>query len=421
MISSRRGFFKNGLLMLGASALGLDMLNTAYPAGVLAETLAQSPQNNNILVIVQMAGGNDGLYAVAPYTDPLLAQNRPTLALSAQDVIPLNSVMGLNKELGALQPLWESGSMAVMQGVGYPDPILSHFQSMYIWESLDMTGQQGSAEYGWLGKYLSTLPNAQSQPLNGIETGNQLPYALQSPNFSVPAIASAANFKLQAPPQTSAAIEQTRTSALLQLYTSFAQANPQNTLSGLLSSVSATTVSATADFDKAYAAYKPAITYPQSTLSSQLQIVAGAITQNLGVKVAYVIIGGFDTHVNAKETLQKLYPELAAAIAAFWQDLHAHGADSNVLMMTWSEFGRRVKENGGMGTDHGTAAPLFVFGPKVKGGLYGSNPDLSSLDTNGNLVYTTDFRSVYATVLTKWAQANTTSLLGGTYPLLNFL
>ena len=321
MISSRRGFFKNGLLMLGASALGLDMLNTAYPAGVLAETLAQTQQSNNILVIVQMAGGNDGLYAVAPYTDPLLAQNRPTLALSAQDVIPLSSAMGLNKELGALQPLWESGNMAVMQGVGYPDPILSHFQSMYIWESLDMTGQQGSSEYGWLGKYLSTLPNAQSQPLNGIETSTQLPYALLAPNLSVPAIASAANFKLQSAAQTSAAIDQTRTSLLLQLYTSFAQANAQNTLSGLLSSVSATTVSAAADFDKAYASYKPAITYPKSALASQLQIVAGAITQNVGVKVAYVIVGGFDTHVNAKETLQKLYPELAAAIAAFWQDL----------------------------------------------------------------------------------------------------
>lgn len=414
---SRRAWLKNGLLGVGAG-IAPTIFDALSTAPVLAHTLPAT-SNGRTLVVLQMAGGNDGLHAVAPYTDPLLQHYRPTLGLGAKDVMDLNGSLGLNAKLSALMPLWNNGQMGVVLGVGYPSPNLSHFQSMYIWQTLDMTGSQGSAQYGWLGKYLASVGASVTQPFAGMDNGVQLATALMAPNISVPTISNEKAFSIATAQNGQAS--NVRTQALLQMYQTFGQEQTSNPYASMLSTVSQTSYSATQDLGKAVAAYKPAVTYPTSTLATNLQLVAAAIIENLGVRIGYVSLGGFDTHANELRTHDILYPEVAEAVAAFFNDLKAHGVDTNVVMMTWSEFGRRVQENGSGGTDHGTAAPLFVFGPGVKGGLYGQQPALSNLDKSGNLIFSTDFRSVYSTILGNWLQTDAASILGGTYPTLDFM
>ncbi len=173
--------------------------------------------------------------------------------------------------------------------------------------------------------------------------------------------------------------------------------------------------------DTAVASYTPGAQYPNTSFAKGLQVLAEVIVQGLGLRVGYVTLGGFDTHGEQKDTQAKLLQQLAEGLAAFYGDLQAHNAADNVVVMTWSEFGRRVEENASAGTDHGTAAPLFVLGNAVQGGVYGEPPDLTALDANGNLVFTTDFRSVYATVLDRWLGAPARAVLGGDYGEQAFL
>lgn len=419
---SRRAVLRDGVLTVGAGLMGPSIFNTlmAQPAsGATAHATMQS--NGKILVVVQLAGGNDGLNCVVPITDPLYKQYRPTIGLSAADTIPLTPQLGLNGKLSALKPLWDAKQMAVITNVGYPNPNLSHFQSSYIWETLDMTGAQGSSRTGWLGNYLKNSGATISQPFSGLDDGNQLSATFMAPGISVPTISSANNFVI-APDSGSKATSAQRNKAVFELYQSFAQENAQNPQAMLLANVAQVTNTATIDFAKANANYKPAVPYPaKNTLADGLKIIATAITQGLNMNIGYASIGGFDTHAAEVTVHDTLYPTVAGAIAAFWQDMHAQNMADKIVMMTWSEFGRRPKENGSNGTDHGTASPLFVFGPSVAGGVHGDPPDLKNLDPSGNLIFKTDFRSVYATIIDKWLGGNSQTVLGGSYPTLDFI
>lgn len=415
---SRRAILKNGLLVVGSGLLAPGIFEAVAASPALAATLevALAPRRaaastGKILVVVQMAG-HDGLHGVIPYTDPLYATMRPTLGVDPSRRVTLSSTLALHSGLSALMPLWNAGQMGIVENVGYPNPNLSHFQAMYIWQTLDLTGTQGSSRTGWLGKYLSAIASAQD-PFMGVNAGSQLPAAFMDPGISVPSINNAKTFAIR---------NTTQTQALLQYTKGFAATGAaQSGFGSLLASVSQTATASVAQFKQATAQYKSAVTYPTTPLGQSLELVATTIAQNLGVRVGYVTLGGFDTHANEGPTLDTLYPEMAQAIAAFWQDMQAHGMAENILMMTWSEFGRRVKENGSRGTDHGTAAPLFVFGPGVAGGIHGDAPNLSNLDATGNLIFQTDFRSVYATVIQNWLGGDATSALGATYPLLDFV
>ncbi len=424
---SRRAMMKDGLLAVGSGLLAPGIFEALASAPAHAASLGAARTmvtGGRILVVVQIAGGNDGLHAIVPYTDPTYAQVRPTLALDKSKVMPLNAKMGLNNDLGALKPLWDAGQMAVVQGVGYPNPNLSHFQSMYIWQTLDLTGAQGTAQTGWLGKYLQSIGTTVQQPFTGVSGGALLPEAFEAPGISVPSISSAQAFSVKPDPRNRAGAAQRRR-ALLDFTSSFTgDTDAQNAFAKLLANTSQAAATGSDEFAKAAMAYKPAASakYPQnSAFADSMQIVAAAITQNLGVRVAYVTLGGFDTHADEAATLGMLYPELAQTIAAFWRDMQAHGMAENIMMMTWSEFGRRVAENGSGGTDHGTAAPQFVFGPGVAGGLHGNDPDLTNLDSSGNLIFQYDFRAYYATIIQKWLGADAATVLGSSFPILDFV
>ncbi len=420
---SRRALLRDGVLSIGPALAGTSIF-TKLGAQLNS---SQADNNGHTLVVLQLAGGNDGLNAVIPYTDPIYAQSRPTIGIPRAQVVPLTGTLGLHPQLAGLLPLWQAGHMAVVENVGYPNPNLSHFQSTYIWQTLDLTGAQGTAQTGWLGHYIDTLDTATQNPFTGFDSGTTaLSAAFMSPNLAVPAISNPQAFAINADATDKGRADQ-RKQDMLSFYQSFAGGSTSSSINTLLNTTAQTSNNASQLLAKAVAAYKPTVTYPaQSSLASSLQLIATALTQGLNVRVGYTTIGGFDTHANEAKTIETLYKEVSDAIVAFFQDLTNQGVANNVVLMTWSEFGRRVHENGSQGTDHGTKAPLFVVGPGVKGGsIYGGIPNLSHLDSTGNLVFDPandiDFRSVYSTLLSQWLGADATTILGQSFSDVGFI
>jgi len=304
-----------------------------------------------------------------------------------------------------------------VQGVGYPNPNLSHFASMSVWETASVRGGIGD---GWLGRYLNYLDQVGESPnhaLEGVSAGSLVPPELRS-KTPVTALQSLRTFRLQ--PVNEHGTQVDVENPLMKFYSAFKGAGPAP-FGALLDTTLQEALQASHALQATDATYVAKGTYPtNSPIASALKLVAETIVSGLGVRVAHVTLGGFDNHAREKPVHDKLLLDLDQALTAFMQDLKGHGLDDRVLVMTWSEFGRRVKENGSAGTDHGTAAPMFVLGAPVKGGLYGQPPSLNDLD-NGNLKFTTDFRSVYASVLQGYLKAPASDLLGGNFEILPLL
>src|SRR5712692_2251256 len=414
---SRRAMIKNGMLVVSAGMV----MPAIFSRGV-ASAMSQSLDGSHIaqtatdrtLIVVQMAGGNDGLSTVVPYTDPLYIKMRPTLGIPQSKVLTLDSRLGLHPNLAPLKKIWDAGHLAIVEGVGYPDQSLSHFQAMDIWQTLDLSGNGGE---GWLGKLVAGLVDQQGHPFKSLDIGVQTAQALQSITTQVPTVASVKSYAI-APDPADGDGGNARLRALMNLYNSYPKAAPY---AALLDTTALSAQDGSRQLRQADATYRPAVTYPNGPFAAGLKILAEAIVQDLGLRVGYVTIGGFDTHANEQPTHDALMTTLANGISAFYSDLAAHGKADKVVIMTWSEFGRRVEENGSQGTDHGTAAPLFVVGNPVNKGIFGEPPSLSSLDQNGNLKYTIDFRSIYATVLDRWIGASSKDVLGADFGAQGFL
>jgi uncharacterized protein (DUF1501 family) len=361
-----------------------------------------------------MAGGNDGLNTVIPFGDPLYHQMRPTLGIPDSSVIHLDTRLGLHPNLAPLKQLWDAGKLAIVEGVGYPNQSLSHFQAMDIWQTLDLNG---TGSQGWLGKLVSGWVDQDGHPFKAMDIGVQTAQALASISAPVPTIASVNTYRIY-PDPADVDNGNARLQALMKLYNSYPKTSPY---AALLDTTALSAQDGSKQLHDADTQYQPAVTYPQGPFAAGLKILAEAIVQGLGLRVGYVTLGGFDTHANQQTTHNTLMKTLADGLSAFYTDLSKHGKADNVVIMTWSEFGRRVEENGSQGTDHGTAAPMFVLGSTVNKGIFGEPPSLGSLDNNGNLKYTADFRSVYATVLDRWLGASSQDVLGGSFGSQNFL
>jgi len=413
-VFSRRDFLKQGLLPV--------MAGSAVPsifANGIAAAAADSPNatpTDRILVLVQLAGGNDGLNTLIPYADGAYHDARPTLRQD-QGVLTLNPQLGLHPNLKGLKASWDAGQLAIVQGVGYPNPNLSHFASMSVWETANVQGGIGD---GWLGRYLNYLDQVGESPnhaLEGVSAGTLVPPEMRSQS-PVTALSSLKTFRLQ--PVSEHGTQVDVENPLMKFYGAFKSAGPAP-FGALLDTTLSEALQASHALQQTDASYQSKATYPaNSPIASSLKLVAETIVSGLGVRVAHVTLGGFDNHAREKPVHDRLLLDLDQALTAFTQDLAGHGLTDRVLVMTWSEFGRRVNENGSAGTDHGTAAPMFLLGPAIKGGLYGEEPSLSNLD-NGNLKFTTDFRSVYASVLQNYLKAPASDLLGGTFELLPLL
>jgi uncharacterized protein (DUF1501 family) len=403
-----------GMTMPSIFSRAIRAASNAAAEGAAWARVAQA----RTLIVVQMAGGNDGLNTIVPFTDSAYYQARPSLAIQQADVLPLDDRLGMHAALKPLQSLWQGGRLAVVEGVGYDNPSLSHFQAMDIWQTLDLNGTSGE---GWLGKYVAGYVDKEGHPFESLAVGTGLPKALRALNAEVPVVSNPKTYRLQPDPmshRTSASAADARVQTLLKLYNTYPQSAPY---AALLDATAQSSIQGAKVLDAALSQYTPAVQYPTSNFAKGLQVLAEVIVQGLGLRVGYVTIGGFDTHGEQADTHAKLLGDLASSLAAFYADLTAHGAADNVVVMTWSEFGRRVEENASQGTDHGTAAPLFVLGNRVQGGVYGEPPDLNHLDNAGNLLHTTDFRSVYATVLERWLGAPAAAVLGGDFGSQGFL
>ncbi len=414
---SRRAMLRDGMLVVSAGMV-MPAIFSRGVASAKAMTLEGSrfsqAASDRTLIVVQMAGGNDGLNTVIPFTDSQYRTLRPTLAIPEASVLPLDGRLGLHPNLAPLKKIWDVGHLAIVEGAGYPNPSLSHFQAMDIWQTLDLNG---NGREGWLGKLVSGWVDQDGHPFKALNIGVQTAQALSSISSPVPTMANTQSYHL-APDPGDQDGGQGRVQALMKLYNSYPKTSPY---AALLDATALDAQEGGRQLRAAETQYRPSVTYPQGPFGAGLQVLSEAIVQGLGLRVGYITLGGFDTHANQKVTHDTLMKTLADGVSAFYTDLTNHGKADNVVIMTWSEFGRRVEENGSQGTDHGTAAPMFVLGNSISKGVYGEPPSLSSLDSAGNLKYTVDFRSVYATVLDRWLGASSKDVLGGSFSSQNFL
>ncbi|HLZ61538.1 MAG TPA: DUF1501 domain-containing protein [Ktedonosporobacter sp.] len=414
---SRRAMIKDGMLVVSAGMVMPSIFSRGV-ASAKALTLDGASHSlaatDRTLIVVQMAGGNDGLNTVVPYTDPLYKKMRPTLGIPDTQVLQLDTRLGLHPSLAPLKQFWDQGHLAIVEGIGYPNQSLSHFQAMDIWQTLDLSGNGSD---GWLGKLVSGWVDQDGHPFKAMNIGVQTAQALSSISTPVPTLTSTQSYRI-APDPVDHDGGNARLQALMKLYNTYPKSSPY---AALLDATALGAQEGTRQLRQADAVYHPAVQYPVGPFAAGLKVLAEAIVQGLGLRVGYVTLGGFDTHANQAQTHDTLMKTLATGLNAFYTDLMQHNKADNVVVMTWSEFGRRVEENGSLGTDHGTAAPLFVLGNAINKGIYGEPPSLSSLDQNGNLKYTVDFRSVYATVLDRWLGASSKDVLGASFNSQNFL
>jgi uncharacterized protein (DUF1501 family) len=372
------------------------------------------PADANVLVLVTLYGGNDGLGTVVPYADGAYHDARPDLAYGADDVLKLDDQLGLNPSMKGFKSLWDAKKLAVVRGVGYPKPDHSHFRSMDIWQS---GSPDHPANTGWIGRWLdATRPD----PLRVVSVGATLPplavgakaagVALPLTDFATPTGPIGAGIRALAgadpadPPTQAMAARATGT--LLSATATFGP--PLDAASG------------SSDDDEDETKTQGASAGGQGALAKQLAIVSRCVKAGVPTQVYAVSLGGFDTHADEKGTQSRLLGELDSAVSGFLADLAEDPRGSKVVVAVYSEFGRRVAANASQGTDHGTAGPMFVAGAPVTGGFYGDQPSLTALDA-GDLKVTTDFRTVYGTLLERVLGTEAGRVLDGSRPTLGFV
>lgn len=387
---------------------------------------AENDKEGNILVVLEMGGGNDGLNTVIPFADDLYHKARPTLRMQKKDTIKLNDHIGLHNAMASLRPMVDGKELAVVQGVGYPNPDRSHFESMDIWQSADL---QRSTQSGWLGRAVPSLFDKKGS-IPALQIGSGLPLALQGGAGGVVSLNQQAPYKLDL--GKDAARHSPRRKLIeelggkeeaagddLQSFVRRRQVQTYTTLDKLREALDADKKDQKQPQQPQFVTGDPQFGQ-SSTLSNNLNLVARLIKQGFGTRVYYVAVDGFDTHAQQADKHRELLGRVANAISGFFTALRSDDHAKRVVLMTFSEFGRRVKENGSRGTDHGAGSCMFVAGPAVNGGPIGEHPKLDDLDS-GDLRHTIDFRRVYATLLDQWLGVDSRVVLSGQFnhvPLL---
>jgi uncharacterized protein (DUF1501 family) len=366
--------------------------------------------DDRVLVVVNLQGGNDGLNTIVPHGMQPYYRYRPTLGIAPGDVLQIDRNVGFNPALQSLKGMYDAGNVAIVQGAGYPGPDHSHFRSTEIWQTAEPEHYEST---GWVGRFLDSANLPKDNLFNAVALAPVLPELMIARGVDVPAIGTIAQFGLSSDRNATergvfAAIDKSSSMPFRSPYLATVATIEDHAQRG------------SEELPKLIAGYKAAGSYPATPLGRSLALAAQIVGSRLGTRVIYVQHGSFDTHAAQKGTQDRLLGEFSDAMKAFYDDLAAHGDDKRTLTLTFSEFGRRVAENASRGTDHGEAAPMFLIGGGLKGGLYGEHPSLDTLD-NGDVKYTVDFRSVYATVIEKWFSRPTAGVLAGTFPTMSML
>ncbi|MEP7014811.1 MAG: DUF1501 domain-containing protein [Verrucomicrobiota bacterium] len=439
-LQTRRAFLRTSMLGAAATWTVPVFLEKTFFAldAMAADALTQTAtgKDGTILVVLQMAGGNDGLNMVVPYADDAYHRARPRLGFAPDKILKINDYIGLNSKLTGLKSLFDEGHLALVQGVGYPNPNRSHFRSTEIWQTASDSDR--TLNDGWLGRYFDNCCSG-ADPTVGVAIGEEAPQAFAAKiptgvTFSRPeqfrfrssepnnGRMSAEEFFFRQLNETGGGGEEAAIPATDGASIGAIAGKTKNDLS-TLDFLQRTALDAQLSSDKILAIarkYKSSVVYPSGPLAASLNIIARMIAGGLPTRVYYASQGGFDTHAGQINAHERLMGQFSEAIAAFVADLKQQGNFERVLLMTFSEFGRRVAENANGGTDHGTAAPMFVLGGKVKAGLFGKYPSLTDLD-HGDLKFNTDFRSVYGTILDQWLRTPSQSVLGRKFSALQIV
>jgi uncharacterized protein (DUF1501 family) len=433
-LQTRREFLRTTVLGSALSwtvpAFLANTLTALQTEAADSATQIVTGKDSTILVVLQMAGGNDGLNTVVPYSNDFYHKARPKIGLPADKVLSLNGEIGFNGALTGFKNLYDSGNLAVVQGVGYPNPNRSHFRSTEIWQTASDSDK--IEKYGWLGRYFDNAC-AGADPTVGVTIGSQLPEAFFSKKPQGICLNNPQNYRFMS--NGSATEESYRKLNELEMSAPAPDGGPSMTpeenSGGSIGSLAAgmpmqggkaidfierTALDAQMSSDKVRdiaAKVQNQAVYPGSQLGTSLKLVAKLIGGGLPTRVYYVSQGGYDTHTNQVNTQTRLLQDLGDSTKAFVDDMKAQGNMQRVLVMTFSEFGRRVSENANGGTDHGAAAPMFIVGNKVKAGLLGRYPSLAPQDLfEGDIKYNVDFRNVYASVLENWLKTKSAPILG---------
>lgn len=422
LLFSRRLFLTRGVQLLSAASTLPLFLDRS--ARCLAAEYAANPQgagrNSNILVVLQLAGGNDGLNTVIPFTNDHYQRARPKLGVARNEVLPLTADFGFHPKAIGLKKLYDDGLMGVIHATGYPNPNRSHFRSTDIWASAEPTKVSQS---GWIGRYFDACCSGQdptprqAEPSTAVALTNDPPQALSGEKFLPIAF------------RNTGSLQHRGTSRDAKLTSAFDKLNDVN-MPAMKGDEHATAPAGQAAEDflersalnarvyaeevrKSTASIQNKATYPGTQLATDLKLVSQMIAAEMPTRVYYVQLGGFDTHANQAARHSKLMEDLGGAVAAFITDLKALGHLDRVTLMTFSEFGRRVAENASGGTDHGEAAPMFVIGSRIRPGTHGTFPDLApAVLHRGDVPFTTDFRRVYSSMLKTWLGADDVRVLG---------
>ena len=374
-----------------------------------------NPDNENpVVVVVQLTGGNDYLNSVIPYTDSNYYENRLSFSVPQEDVIKLDTQLGFHPTMAPMREIYDRGDLAIINGVGYENSPRSHFRSMDIWHTCepDKIGTEG-----WLGRAIRDLDPKGDNPITGVNIGQALPRALTVPGVPVASVSDLNTYGLL----TNIENEDRRTKVLERFSNMYGQAIGSGPVNDYLARTGLDALRGADILKEALDGYSSTVEYGSSPISKSLRDVAMIHTANLGTRVFYTQLGSFDTHASQPPVFDKLWTELSRAITDFWEDLKNHNADKEVVMFLFSEFGRRVKDNGS-GTDHGAAGACFAIGPSVKGGIYGEYPSTDASDLEqGDLVPNQDFRGVYSTIAEDWLGLDALPIVDGHFERPNFI
>jgi len=373
-----------------------------------------STKKDPILVVIQLTGGNDYLNTLIPYGDPRYYDNRSNVGIPQDQVLPIDGHFGFNPAAAPIKELYDQGKVAIINGVGYPNPNRSHFRSMDIWHTCepDKVGTEG-----WLGRVIRDLDPRGENVLTGVNFGRGLPRSLALSGVPVASVAVLESYGVL----TGISGEPERSEALDVFARMYAPTMGSGPVMEYLGQTGLDALKGADILKTAPQKYSSGVEYANSPIGRNLQGIAKVLTANLGTRIFYTQHGGYDTHANQGPAHPKLWTELSQAVTDFYADLKEHDTADNVLMFVFTEFGRRVKDNGS-GTDHGSGGLALAIGDPVKGGMYSEYPSLKAEDLlEGDLHFNTDYRGVYGTMVEKWLGLDANSVVGGNFEQLDFV
>ena len=375
-----------------------------------------STKKDPVLVVLQLSGGNDFLNTIVPYSNPLYYDNRPNIRIPEDQVMPINDKVGFNPNMAPFKKLFDDGKVAIIQGVGYPNPNLSHFRSMDIWHTCE---PEKLADEGWVGRAIRDLDPNKDNVLTGVNFGRGLPRAMAAPGVPVASVGNLETYGVL----TSIEEEQERTQALDIFSRMYSPAMGRGPVLEYLSQTGMDALAGADILATAPEKYSSSVEYGPSSMSQYMRNIAQVHIADLGTRFLYTTApyNIFDTHATQMSAHANLCTNVAQTVSDFYDDLKQNNASDNVVLLVFTEFGRRVHDNGS-GTDHGSGGAAFVIGDQVKGGFYGEYPSLEAdklLD--GNLHWNNDFRGLYATLLEDWMGLDSKPLVNGSFEKMDFI